>query len=533
MTAISIDAMPRLGARFGLEALVSADTLAESTDELAEARKGAESYARALARSLQTELHVTLVVAGSGDLPKGHVVLGNGSVEVDAVLRLPDGSASRAGSLQRSLEWLIHDNRHLLTSEEGTALVLQQLLRPTEVAIDLNSAEAVSRRALERGLALGRLDFSGERGAPHGHLPSDLVPSVQIHMGEELHRAFMARDDFLLPGADQGIFPALFDDVCHQLYSSLGVRVGVTGVIETPSIGPYDFRFRWNDVITPAFHGAAREEALVEASGQELALIGLEVRTMLDPRSGLQGAIFDQSIDDEPKSLSGSLRNRLSPLQYVARSLEHSLSDNAAQLVSSAVLTYDLWQLRAIAPRLVHAAEHVDEGILLGTLRCLLQERVGTRNLRRVLEAVVEHELAPDVTEFGEAVRDYVEAVRMKLREQIFAQRAPGGLLGVLRVDPETERALLAAPSASTQRARLAFLDAIDRNVRTLGSSTSLVLATSPSARRPIWELVMPFTVDLAVLSDDEIAGKSLQVYATIDVDEASSSSTVPSQKEQ
>jgi type III secretion protein V len=155
------------------------------------------------------------------------------------------------------------------------------------------------------------------------------------------------------------------------------------------------------------------------------------------------------------------------------------------------------------APALVRALlDKVPLPLLADVLRRLLQERVSIRNLRGVLEALLE----PTADGDGATL---AERCRQALARWLAQRHAPGGALYAYLVDPRLEESLRASGGqALDPEAVGTLLAAVGR----LAEGGRLVLLTAPDVRRILRALCGGAFPEVAVLAYGELE-PSLRVW--------------------
>lgn len=199
------------------------------------------------------------------------------------------------------------------------------------------------------------------------------------------------------------------------------------------------------------------------------------------------------------------------PETVIITHLSEVLHTQAAKLLGREELTQLLEIVAARNPRIVeellpNVLTHTE---LLSVLRALLDEQVGVRDLRTILEALA------DASRYGKAIPFLVDQVRARLGPAI-AQRfvEPDGKLYAAIFDGQTEDLLrqfvlrndsetVLAPDLNTAQALLAQLQTAHQKMQGAGHPT-LILAPA-DLRFPLRRFVSRLIPQLAVMSQAEL----------------------------
>ena len=231
-----------------------------------------------------------------------------------------------------------------------------------------------------------------------------------------------------------------------------------------------------------------------QGGAAELAFLGAGgLETVSHPSSG------------EPLSrVPTVVRSALVPAEVAMRTAEGLVVDHLAQVVRShAGRLLGLQEVQAMleglereAPALVRALlDKVPLALLADVLRRLLQERVSIRNLRGVLEALLE----PGAEGDGAFL---AERCRQALARWLAAEHAPAGALYAYLLDPAVEEALRAGAGGELDPLMVgALLAAVGR----LAEGRRLVLLTTPDVRRTLRSLCAGAYPEVTVLAYGEL----------------------------
>jgi type III secretion protein V len=311
------------------------------------------------------------------------------------------------------------------------------------------------------------------------------------------------------------------------LFYELGIRFSAIRITASDQLADAQFQARINCLRGPVHEGLAPDEVLVNDIPDRLELLGVTARAATNPANDRPCALV--AAADGPRCEQAGLTT-WDAAGYVVLSLAGALRRHAAELFSSAQCETTLRRLDQAFPMPVfNVLERFALGELREVLQALLREGVSIRDLRSVLEALLETEGSLDVDYSKYVVlfardahpllepshldralpQDLVESVRLALRRQITHQHTRGGSTIVAHLlSPELEERIVTTdtePLSDAERRKL--LSAIRADVHFAGrrAESPVVLTTVPVRRRlrALTELEFPF---LSILSYNELA---------------------------
>ena len=308
--------------------------------------------------------------------------------------------------------------------------------------------------------------------------------------------------------ADTELIGALLPEVRDAMFSELGVRFPSVRVrTSVPGMSPSTFAVRINDV--PVADGQIEPgRVLVAERSEVLKELGVDARATTHPWGDLPASIVPVARRAVIEDLGYTV---WSPSGQVVLHLARIMRAQASLFVGLQETTAMLEKLEQAYPSVVREAvpKVVTVPQLTDILRRLLDERVSIRDLRSVLEALVES---------AEQAHDPIvrtEIVRAALGRQIaHAHAGLGRQLSALLLDPSLEALI---EDAVVHRAgssyvalepslRTAFIDEVLRSVGpALAAGQRPVLLTRAEIRRYVRKLVDVDLPDIAVLSFQEL----------------------------
>jgi len=331
------------------------------------------------------------------------------------------------------------------------------------------------------------------RAAPRGAGPRaepGLTPSWPV-LGLDLGPAWG------VPGADgtpaEAVRRAL-GPLRHRLFDELGMLLPAVRLrTSAPGLAGGEYAVLVEEVA--ASRGRLVPGAIYALGGaDELALLGARgAETVPHPRSG-------QPLCRLPAGPGGALASA----RMAMSTAEELVLDHLAEVVRAyAGRLLGLQEVQAMleglereAPALVRALlDKMPLALLADVLRRLLQERVSIRNLRGVLEALLE----PGVEGDGAVL---AERCRQALARWLAAEHAPAGSLYAYLLDPSVEETLRASGGGELDPLTVgALLGAVGR----LAEGQRLVLLTAPDVRRTLRALCAGAYPEVTVLAYGEL----------------------------
>jgi type III secretion protein V len=181
-----------------------------------------------------------------------------------------------------------------------------------------------------------------------------------------------------------------------------------------------------------------------------------------------------------------------------------------------------LTQLSADIPDIVKEALRIVPIHSISTiLKNLVEEEIPIRNLRAILEAMIE------AGQHEKDVNNLTEYARIALRRQITYRYAPDGNLKVITLSPNLEEKLLQSIRATTGRVQLVLQpeeaeNIINKVLASVNEFKPTGLITSIQLRRHVRKMIESYLYDLPVLSHNELVPSvKIDVLETVDVPEA------------
>jgi hypothetical protein len=325
----------------------------------------------------------------------------------------------------------------------------------------LESAGGEPTRRLEEWLALLCLGAVAARAeaSPHRRVPAEgLDPLDWIDPAEPLDLEIAVEPTYLrtltLTAGDYDA-AALFPFARDGLFMELGVPLPPFHLRRDPSLRPGGFTVRLHGIGTPPRIGLPEGTILVNDTPERLSLLemGIAAQATLNPATGQPGAIVAAEHDEALVALG---LTTWTPLGYLILAFAETVRRKSYLYVTAKTTERILDNMSQAYPTLAEVARaflSLDE--LSAVLRELVREQVSVRNLRRILELLLEcaTEDVPPANRLAVIRSGLADLIAHK------AGRGTGTVVAYL-IDPELESAVAAAeerPGADEQlRAALA-----------------------------------------------------------------------------
>lgn len=422
--------------------------------------------------------------------------------------------AAQAERIRDSLVPLVPQWRRGQPGAPSTDWLVQALTPILEVRLSLADVEQVADAIRERLVELPSPEEASE--ILIAALRRNVV-LIRIR-AEDLRRLTLAAD---------GEPSRPFAQLRAALFQLSGIVTPRFAFVEDPSLARGTVAFGVEGVVGIPWTCLDGGELLV---GEEPALVtshGIEVlRPAINPASGSECAVV---------AASGAERARVGGLttwnamEYVALCLEAELKDRLTTLVDVNLVDRSLDQLEREFPELVRVARAgTPSWRLAAALRCLVDERVSIRNVRHILQAVLDYDvvvadgrasivfderlIVPSAPAPGAAPDPcrLAEFVRKSLRRSVISRHEDRhGTVDVLVVDVGFE-ALFAEAARSGARLAPDFedrvTDAVAGAVGTRGGTSSRdVLLIGGDGRRRLHQVLAPVLPRLTVLGYEDL----------------------------
>lgn len=324
-----------------------------------------------------------------------------------------------------------------------------------------------------------------------------------------------------------------FAKVREALYDEIGVGFPAFAMELDERIDAGCFAFRLNHVVRLPRAALPRGHTVVNLALAAVEARGMNPSRVFHPVSGEPHPLLPL---DEARELREEGVWCWDGISYLALCLGADLRRYAHCFVHRSFVEETLDEVRPwLRPTIDAALEKRNHSALTGCLRRLVREGAPIRDVRRVLERVIDFETiscdtttnividdripkGADSTQSQDGLGDLVASVRIALGEQIVARiNGDAVLLDVFQLDPDLEQAI-----RSERGAEPAFRDAIARAVageRTSAERRNSPILTTLEVRSRLQEILEPVMPRAIVLAYQELPPTlRLQVTSRIEM---------------
>jgi len=263
---------------------------------------------------------------------------------------------------------------------DGTWL-LTALRKVLGLKISIADKQVVAK-TLREGLAKGRSkEDVGE------DLIVALRPDViEIQLPQELLRRLTADDS--KNGLDRFTF------LRDGLFTELGLLYPKFRFAPVENLKPNCFAFKINHLTTPPWMGLESDQCLVNDTAERVRLFAIEGGAAINPASGLPGCIIDLRFHDLAEAAGLTTWNQM---QHLILCFGASLRENSFCFLHYVIVRDSLKQLEQAYPALVEVAQNnLSIEQITRILRALVTEEISIRNLRLILERLLDYGYAFD-----------------------------------------------------------------------------------------------------------------------------------------
>ena len=297
------------------------------------------------------------------------------------------------------------------------------------------------------------------------------------------------------------------------LFYELGLRYPDFRFVTDEGLRQASVAFRINNVTTLPWAGLRPDELLVNDAPDRLRLLGIEGRAAVSPAGGVACSIA--SIRDR-SALEAARLTVWDALGYVGLCLAQILRGRSGCFVHRGSVETMLEQLSQVFPALVAAARgryRMEE--ITGVLRDLAAEGVSVRNLRLILETLLDYDRIPaDASGYivfddrlvsrSTGAASLTSFVRTGLKSYLSSKYAPARNLQVYILGSEIEKAISGGEGAAAMEDE-ALLATMRREILIPDASTPPVLLTTTEMRPVVRQMISAEYPWLSVVAIEEL----------------------------
>ncbi len=295
--------------------------------------------------------------------------------------------------------------------------------------------------------------------------------------------------------------PDIFPFVRDSLYTDLGLRLPSLSLIPDQDLEPRCFAIRINDITTAPVVGVPPGMCLVNAVSAQLATIAPVARSALNPGTGTEGAYAPAALRAE---LEQQGYTTWDPLGHLALTLAETARTHARGLIDRGVVSRELDRFTRLLPALARTSQEIiSVNRLTRLLRSLLDERVPVRDLRGLLQPLVDHEVISGLPESDD---ELLILARRALGASITNRALRWRSIQAYLVDPALAADIVAAEDRTARQAGMSLVAALDAQLAALQpGAVPPVLLTTAQARLPVRDAIRSTWPRLTVLAHEDL----------------------------
>jgi len=424
----------------------------------------------------------------------------------------PDDAGADDGSQRRRADFLGLVSAEALKRHASALMGLEQVetyaSRVPELPSEPNAARSILSRVLDQGISVAdtetvsrvlRAQANASAQTVGEQLVAILRPQVlEVQMASESLKA--------LTEAHVASAPQSFSFLREGLFVETGVRYPAFRFTTVDRLKPRQFAFRINHLTTLPWVGLGPGQCLANDTVERLALHNVKGTPACSPASGREQAIV--GLADQQTLVEAGVTT-WNEFEFVILCFAATLREHAGSFIDTGTVERDLRVLAGAFPALVDAVRtSLSPEHITSVLRSLVREGVPVRNLRAVLERLVDYGLSNGGR--SDDVREMVSYVRSGIPRQIFDRHAAGTRTIVVYLLEHAIEDLVGQLAATRGSAAETIGDRIIDSIRAeldlLGGATRIpVLLTRASVRSHLHELIKGSLPALAVLAYEEL----------------------------
>ena len=233
----------------------------------------------------------------------------------------------------------------------------------------------------------------------------------------------------------------MFTMMQDGLFYELGIILPKVILEIDNSLEENDFRIQLNDLRYPPLKGLKQDQFMVNDIPERLHLLNLEAEGITNPANESQSAIIQNKGNAKDVCEKAGLTT-WKPEGFIVLALSAAVRKNAGSFLTKEVVNYYLNLLKAAFPELIKTVKtRVDILDLTMILRDLLDEEISIRNLRAILETLLEINtpIDPQQSDYTLSIPEKVSLLRISLKRYISSKYISGKTLIVTILNPQIE----------------------------------------------------------------------------------------------
>jgi len=241
---------------------------------------------------------------------------------------------------------------------------------------------------------------------------------------------------------DEEPIEKMFSMMQDGLYYELGLIIPKVRIDTDNSLEENGFRIQLNDLRFPPLKGLKQDQFLVNEIPERLYLLNLEAEGAINPANQSESAIV-QNKENTLKICEKAGLTTWNPQGFIVLALSAAIRKNAGSFLTKETVKYNTNTLQTPFPELIKTMltrfNIID---LTRILRDLLDEEISIRNLRAILEALLEINTPtdPNQNDYTLPIPETVSLLRISLKRYITNKYViSGNTLVVYLIDHQIE----------------------------------------------------------------------------------------------
>ncbi len=307
---------------------------------------------------------------------------------------------------------------------------------------------------------------------------------------------------------DEEPIEKMFSMMQDGLYYELGLIIPKVRIETDNSLEENGFRIQLNDLRFPPLKGLKQDQFLVNEIPERLYLLNLEGEGAINPANESESAI----VQNKANALEICEKAGLTTWDqkgFIVLALSAAIRKNAGSFLAKETVKYNLNTLQAPFPELIKTVlKRFDIIDLTRILRDLLDEEISIRNLRAILEALIEIKTPtdPNQSDYTLSIPETVSLLRISLKRYISNKYViSGNTLVVYLIDHQIETRINSDDELSEEE-RDQLIKAIYDQAGSFIEGKDPIILTTIETRKKLKKLTEKEFPRLIVLCYEELA---------------------------
>ena len=307
---------------------------------------------------------------------------------------------------------------------------------------------------------------------------------------------------------DEEPIEKMFSMMQDGLYYELGLIIPKVRIDTDNSLEENGFRIQLNDLRFPPLKGLKQDQFLVNEIPERLYLLNLEAEGAINPANQSESAIV-QNKENTLKICEKAGLTTWNPQGFIVLALSAAIRKNASSFLTKETVKYNTNTLQTPFPELIKTIiTRFDIIDLTRILRDLLDEEISIRNLRAILEALLEINTPtdPNQNDYTLSIPETASLLRISLKRYITNKYViSGNTLVVYLIDHQIETRINSDDELSEEE-RDQLIRAIYDQAGSFVEGKDPIILTTIETRKKLKKLTEKEFPRLIVLCYEELA---------------------------